>query len=197
MPWKSGSGEPTMDVTQAYQTVEAKLTQAVAQTPPVTPTHTATKPATPTATLAVTATISQPTSPPAPLSRYTERACDDSLRQCPSDASSRFLPGSREDRWGWFSILHRPSLNCGQERPDWGRMNRERADHSIRTIEFRCRHGREPDSRRTILPEPRLRSGISAERDAMDPQFHNRHRIPLKKGRLSYQEKIYPAYQHV
>jgi hypothetical protein len=54
-----------MDVTQAYQTVEAKLTQAVALTPPVTPTHTATQAITPTATMASTATISQPTSPPA------------------------------------------------------------------------------------------------------------------------------------
>ncbi len=65
----SASGTPTLNVTQAYQTVEAKLTEAVAQTPLASntpaPTDSGVATATPTAETVVT--TSEPTATPPPV----------------------------------------------------------------------------------------------------------------------------------
>jgi hypothetical protein len=63
---------PTQNVTQAYQTVEARLTQAIAQTPTITrtptidPDATGTSTPTPTSTLTPTPTLPEPTLSPTP-----------------------------------------------------------------------------------------------------------------------------------
>jgi len=72
LPWASSDAEPILNVTQAYQTVEARLTQAIAQTPSVTDTSTPTETRTATRTPSitprtVTVTPGQPTSAASPL----------------------------------------------------------------------------------------------------------------------------------
>jgi hypothetical protein len=72
LPWASSDAEPILNVTQAYQTVEARLTQAIAQTPSVTDTSTPTEIRTATRTPSitprtVTVTPGQPTSAASPL----------------------------------------------------------------------------------------------------------------------------------
>ena len=62
LPQQDPEGEPQMDVTQAYLTVMARLTEAALKTPILTPTPTNTLAPSPTASL-VTATL-RPTSAP-------------------------------------------------------------------------------------------------------------------------------------
>jgi Ig-like domain from next to BRCA1 gene len=76
---------PTLDVTQAYQTVEARLTEAIAQTPRTTPTD----PPRPTAT--ITPTTAAPTQPvvttsPA-VTQPPDALCDQALPGVPIDVT--------------------------------------------------------------------------------------------------------------
>jgi hypothetical protein len=86
---------PTLDVTQAYQTVQARLTQAIAQTPKITPTNPPNSTSTPT---------SAPTQPTAALQTPTTAAtnpgtdlCDQALPGNPIDVTipddTEMLPG--------------------------------------------------------------------------------------------------------
>jgi len=72
LPWVSSDTTPALNVTQAYQTVEARLTQAIAQIPSVTDTSTPTEIRTATRTPSVTpgtvtVTPGQPTSAASPV----------------------------------------------------------------------------------------------------------------------------------
>jgi hypothetical protein len=72
LPWASSDATPALNVTQAYQTVEARLTQAIAQTPSVTDTSTPTEIRTATQIPSVTpgtvtVTPGQPTSAASPV----------------------------------------------------------------------------------------------------------------------------------
>jgi len=72
LPWVSSDATPALNVTQAYQTVEARLTQAIAQTPSVTDTSTPTEiraatQAPSTTPKTVTVTPGQPTSAASPV----------------------------------------------------------------------------------------------------------------------------------
>lgn len=89
LPGRSGDATPTLNVTQAYQTVEARLTQALTQTPPTQPVLTT--PTVPSASLSPTtasantpapATAIPPTKPPT-----AARPCDQAAAGNPIDVS--------------------------------------------------------------------------------------------------------------
>lgn len=74
---------PTLDVTQAYQTVQARLTQAVARTPKTTPTS----PPTSTATSAPTVSTLPPRTPTVAVTAPSDSLCDQALPGSPIDVS--------------------------------------------------------------------------------------------------------------
>ena len=87
LPWASSDDTPTLNVTQAYQTVEARLTQAIAQTPSVTDTSTPTEIRTATQIPSVTpgtvtVTPGQPTSAVSPAT-----SCDLAAAGVPIDVT--------------------------------------------------------------------------------------------------------------
>ncbi|MBN1145772.1 MAG: hypothetical protein JXA78_00845 [Anaerolineales bacterium] len=77
----ASEGTPTLDVTQAYQTVEARLTQAAIQTPSSTPMPTDTQTPTSVATTAIAVTTAPP-SATVPAS-----ACDQASAGAPIDVT--------------------------------------------------------------------------------------------------------------
>ena len=86
---------PTLDVTQAYQTVQARLTQAIAQTPKITQTNP------PASTLTQTSAPTQPTvavqTPTTAVTRPPNDLCDQALPGDPIDVTipddTEMLPG--------------------------------------------------------------------------------------------------------
>ena len=87
MPGASGAVTPTINATQAYQTVEARLTEAVILTPSQTPqpSPTAGSPATTTNTPTVAA--ASPTSRPFPTATAPAKLCDQAAAGSPIDVT--------------------------------------------------------------------------------------------------------------
>ncbi len=76
MPGTTGDAAATMDVTQAYQTVEARLTQAATQSPPVSSSPTPASTITLLPTPSAIPTSTTPTPPPATKTALPTTACD-------------------------------------------------------------------------------------------------------------------------
>lgn len=76
---------PNLSVTHAYQTVEARLTEAVAQTPKLSPSPS--PEATPTPTLTVSVPTAQPMTPTAGPTRPPDALCDQALPGVPIDVT--------------------------------------------------------------------------------------------------------------
>ena len=89
MPGAGGDATPTINVTQAYQTIEARLTEAATLTPAqsATPTPAPTTPA-PTATQAALATTPAPAQvSPSPTSGVANTTCDQAAAGSPIDVT--------------------------------------------------------------------------------------------------------------
>jgi hypothetical protein len=82
---RSAAGTPTLDVTQAYQTVEARLTQAANQTPSSTPTPTDAGAATPTATSVASSPVSTATTQPS--ATVQTQSCNQASAGSPIDVT--------------------------------------------------------------------------------------------------------------
>ncbi len=74
-----------LSVTHAYQTVEARLTEAVAQTPKITPSPS--PESTPTATATLSVPTAQPVTPTVALTQPPESLCDQALAGVPIDVT--------------------------------------------------------------------------------------------------------------
>lgn len=89
MPGAGGDATPTINVTQAYQTIEARLTEAATLTPAQTATFTP-APATPTATatqLAGATTQAPPPAAPSPTTGAVSSTCDQAAAGSPIDVT--------------------------------------------------------------------------------------------------------------
>ena len=96
MPGREAEGSPTPDVTQAYQTVQARLTEAALQTPSPSPTIAASNTpagATPTNTVPASNTAVPPTKAPTTVAKL----CDQAEAGIPIDVTipddTQFAPG--------------------------------------------------------------------------------------------------------